>query len=65
MGSETIGGSSCQASEYKSILLASQNRFDALAEDIQRMREISGGNLADTETKEHIARLKKHFSLPD
>jgi hypothetical protein len=63
--SKTPGAFELPSLKYKSILLASQNRFDALPEVIQRMREISAGNLADTGTQEHIARLKKHFSLSD
>ena len=63
--SKTPGGFELPNLKYKSILLALQNRFDELPQAFQRMREISAGNLADTGTQEHIARLKERFSLPE
>jgi len=51
--------------KYKSILLALQHRFDELPEIFQRIREICGGNLAEVGAEEHIAQLKKRFSLPE
>jgi hypothetical protein len=48
----------------KSILLALQHRFDELPEIFQRIREICRGGAAEPGAEEHIAKLKKHFSLP-
>jgi hypothetical protein len=47
----------------KSILLAQQHRFEELPAIFQRIREISRGNSAEPGAEEHIAKLKKHFSL--
>jgi hypothetical protein len=62
--SKTPGAFELPSLKYKSILLALQNKFDELPVVFQRMREISAGNLGDTGTQEHIAKLKKCFFLP-
>jgi hypothetical protein len=63
--SKTPGPFEYPALKCKSILLAQQQRFDELPEIFQRIREICRGGLAEPGAEEHIARLKKHFSLPE
>ncbi len=63
-GSETPGSFEYPTLKCKSILLAQQHRFEKLPEIFERIREICRGGLAEKGAEEHIAKLKKHFSLP-
>jgi hypothetical protein len=62
--SKTPGTFEYPSLKYKSILLALRHEFDALPEIFQLIRGICGGNLAEAGAEEHIAELKKRFSLP-
>jgi hypothetical protein len=64
MASKTPGYFEYPRLKYKSILLAQDKKFDALPEIFQRIREICRGSSAERGAEEHIAQLKKHFSLP-
>lgn len=61
--SKTPGPFEYPSLKYKSILLAQQQKFDALPEIFHRIREICRGGLAEPGAEEHIAQLKKHFSI--
>ncbi len=63
--SKTPGSFEYPMLKCKSILLAQQRRFEELPEIFQRIREICSGNLAAQGAEDHIAKLKKHFSLPE
>ncbi len=63
--SKTPGSFEYPTLKCKSILLALQHRFEELPEIFQRIREICGGTLAEPGAEEHIAKLKKHFLLPE
>jgi hypothetical protein len=63
--SKTPGNFELPSLKYKSILLSEQKQFDRLPEIFQRMRDISRGNLAAPGVEDHIAQLRRCFSLPE
>lgn len=62
--SNTPGSFEYPTLKCKSILLALQHRLEELPDIFQRIREICRGGPAEPGAEEHIANLKKHFSLP-
>jgi Domain of unknown function (DUF4304) len=49
----------------KSVLLALDGSFDEIPATFRRILEICRGSSAKKGAEEHIARLKKHFSIPE
>ena len=49
----------------KSILMALDGRFYEIPAIFERIRELCRGSSAKKGAEEHIARLKKHFSIPE
>jgi len=62
--SKTPGALELPRLKHKSVLLALLERFDALPEIFQRMRDSTANNRASAGTEQHIRQLKKHISLP-
>ena len=64
-GSKMPGAFEYPMLKNKSILLAMDGIFDEIPPTFQRIREICRGSSAKKGAEEHIARMQKHFSIPE